>query len=407
MGTTASANAEWIELYNTGTESVVLDDWTLTAVDGSPSISLTGVISAQGYFLLERTSDETIPQVSANQIYSGSLGNNGEHLVLKNKEANIINEVDQVSGWLAGDNTTKQSMQLVGNSWITGEGTPGAQNNGVVIEDSETTPVGSATATATSSNTTTQNIKKDSDEEIIPVNPDPRYSAKVISPNFSTAGVPVPFSVQVKQGTKKDLVSGRFEWYLGGILVWGTTIVIAVLFWFTDRVLNFSSSETFNFLTRKETLLPLGACVGGKVQDIIKAGKSGGFEEKKDGSIVILGERLSQDEVKIAFVGAEGQNIASDHGIVVSLDTTVTDELKEEGFVRELIRAVQNIRKDAGLSFTDSIALQVKGCDDALKKFGKEIEEETRSVLEKNDGSVHEVEIDGRKIVLHLKKNEE
>ncbi len=215
MGTTASANAEWIELYNTGTESVVLDEWILTAVDGSPSISLTGVISAQGYFLLERTSDETIPQVSANQIYSGSLGNNGEHLVLKNKEANIINEVDQVSGWLAGDNATKQTMQLVGNSWVTGEGTPGAQNNGVVIEDSETMPVVSATATATSSNTTTQNTKKDSDEEIIPVNPDPRYSAKVISPNFSTAGVPVPFSVQVKQGTKKDLVSGRFEWYLG------------------------------------------------------------------------------------------------------------------------------------------------------------------------------------------------
>jgi isoleucyl-tRNA synthetase len=56
----------------------------------------------------------------------------------------------------------------------------------------------------------------------------------------------------------------------------------------------------------------VGPRVGGKVQDIIKAGKSGGFEEKKDGSIVILGERLSQDEVKIAFVGAEGQNIASD-----------------------------------------------------------------------------------------------
>ena len=56
---------------------------------------------------------------------------------------------------------------------------------------------------------------------------------------------------------------------LGGILVWGTTIVIAVLFWFTDRVLNFSSSETFNFLTRKETLLPLGAFVGASIVGLV------------------------------------------------------------------------------------------------------------------------------------------
>ncbi|MEI8223699.1 MAG: lamin tail domain-containing protein [bacterium] len=215
MGTTTSANAEWIELYNTGTESVVLDGWTLKAIDGSPSVLLTGSIGAQGYFLLERTSDETIPQISANQIYSGSLGNNGEYLVLKDKDGNSINEVEQVSGWLAGDNTTKQTMQFAGSNWITGIGTPGTQNNSSGTQDSETTTAISSTTTATSSDPVPDETKKDSDVEIIPVNPDPRFSAKVASPTFSMAGVPVPFSVQVKQGTKKDLVTGRFEWYLG------------------------------------------------------------------------------------------------------------------------------------------------------------------------------------------------
>ena len=215
MGTTASANAEWIELYNAGTESVVLDGWTLKAIDGSPTISLAGTITSQGYFLLERTSDQTLPEVTANQIYSGSLGNNGEHLVLKDKDGNIVNEVDQSSGWLAGDNITKQTMQLVGNNWITSIGTPGIQNSGTVIQDSETTTVTSSTNTATSTNEVPQDTKKNSEEEIIPVNPDPRYSAKIMSPGFSTAGVPVPFSVEVKQGIKKDLVTGRFEWYLG------------------------------------------------------------------------------------------------------------------------------------------------------------------------------------------------
>lgn len=150
----------------------------------------------------------------------------------------------------------------------------------------------------------------------------------------------------------------------------------------------------------------VGPRVGGKVQDIIKAGKSGNFEEKKDGSIVILGEMLSQDEAKIAFMGTEGQNVASDRGIVVSLDTTITEELKEEGFVRELIRAVQNVRKDAGLSFTDTIALQLEGCDELMKKYGKEIEEETRSVIKRNSGSLSKVIIDDREITVQFEKRE-
>lgn len=217
MGTSSSANAEWIELYNTDVESVLIDGWTLKAADGSPTINLTGTIVGQGYFLLERTSDETVPQITAQQIYSGSLGNNGEHLIIRNKEGVIVSEVDHSSGWLAGDNSNKQTMQLSGNNWITAIGTPGFQNEIVAPSVSETT---SNATTTTATNTaeaesSIQEVKKDSDSEVIPVSPDPKFSAKVMSPSFGTVGVPVPFSVQVKQGTKKDLVSGRFEWYLG------------------------------------------------------------------------------------------------------------------------------------------------------------------------------------------------
>ena len=45
---------------------------------------------------------------------------------------------------------------------------------------------------------------------------------------------------------------------MGGILVWLTTIVLAVLFWFLDRVLNLEFFHGLNFLTRQQTLLPLG-----------------------------------------------------------------------------------------------------------------------------------------------------
>ncbi|MBL8031448.1 MAG: hypothetical protein JNK33_03940, partial [Candidatus Doudnabacteria bacterium] len=45
---------------------------------------------------------------------------------------------------------------------------------------------------------------------------------------------------------------------MGGILVWGSTIVIIGLFWFLDRVAGLESFHSLNVLTRKETLLPLG-----------------------------------------------------------------------------------------------------------------------------------------------------
>lgn len=220
MGTTSSANAEWIELYNTDAGAVTLDGWSLKAADGSPSIALTGVIPASGYFLLERTSDETLPQIVANQIYAGSLGNTGEDLVLRNNENEIVDEVNQSSGWLGGDNTTKQSMQLVNGIWGTGNPSPGTINKETVTASATSTPTISVTSSTTTSPSSenTPGLKKgasDDTSEVIQVKPDPKYSAKMVVPDSATVGVPVPLSVVVKQGTKRDMVTGRFEWYLG------------------------------------------------------------------------------------------------------------------------------------------------------------------------------------------------
>lgn len=49
---------------------------------------------------------------------------------------------------------------------------------------------------------------------------------------------------------------------MGGMLIWGITAGLAIIFWLFDRVLNLPSYHHFNFLTRRETLLPLGAFVG-------------------------------------------------------------------------------------------------------------------------------------------------
>lgn len=66
---------------------------------------------------------------------------------------------------------------------------------------------------------------------------------------------------------------------MGGILIWGTTASLIAFFWFIDRVLNIEHLKFLNFLTRKETLLPIGAFIGasmvGLIDDWLDVKKSG------------------------------------------------------------------------------------------------------------------------------------
>lgn len=66
---------------------------------------------------------------------------------------------------------------------------------------------------------------------------------------------------------------------MGGVLIWGVTIAITFVLWFLDRVTNIEFFHTYNFLTRRETLLPLGAFIGaslvGLVDDFLDIRKLG------------------------------------------------------------------------------------------------------------------------------------
>jgi hypothetical protein len=131
MGNESSSNDEFIELYNNNSTSISLDGWSITATDGSPSIILSGSIAAGGYFLLERSDDDSVPGVTADAIYTGALGNGGEDIILKDGSGSSIDILSYGDGWPAGDNTTKETMQRTGQSsdgWITALRTPRALN---------------------------------------------------------------------------------------------------------------------------------------------------------------------------------------------------------------------------------------------------------------------------------------
>lgn len=139
MGTSVSANDEWIEVYNSGSDSVDLAGWVLEATDGSPAISLSGEIAGGAYFLLERTDDDSVPGISANQIYTGALANTGEILKLYDDSGSVVDTVDGSGDWsIGGDSVSRKTLQRTNSGWITATPTPKAANESVDSTPDET-----------------------------------------------------------------------------------------------------------------------------------------------------------------------------------------------------------------------------------------------------------------------------
>jgi hypothetical protein len=128
MGSGDSANDEWIELYNSGADSVAVDDWTLTD-DAGLTINLVGTVAAGGYAVLERTDDASAPG-SAFLIYTGALSNSGGTLTLRRGDGSMADRVAGGENWevIGGDNTTKETAQYTTSGWVTAAATPGADN---------------------------------------------------------------------------------------------------------------------------------------------------------------------------------------------------------------------------------------------------------------------------------------
>ena len=119
---------QWMELYNPNSVAVNITGWILSAADGEPSIILNGTIAAGGYFLLERDSNTTVSDNTANQIYIGALETGGETLTLRDG-VNVIDTANKSGGsWPRGGGTNYASMERQGNTaenddvWVTNTG---------------------------------------------------------------------------------------------------------------------------------------------------------------------------------------------------------------------------------------------------------------------------------------------
>ena len=114
MGTKDSPQDEWIELFNRADYDINLINWSLKANDNSPEIifSDSKIISANGYFLLERTSDDPTSEPADwyGSFGQGGLNNSGEILELRDGTNGLIDSVDS---WYAGDNNERRTMERI------------------------------------------------------------------------------------------------------------------------------------------------------------------------------------------------------------------------------------------------------------------------------------------------------
>ena len=136
------------------------------------------------------------------------------------------------------------------------------------------------------------------------------------------------------------------------------------------------------------------------------------LNEKGNLTITVDGkeEALEKDDLLIEAAQMEGYISDSDHGITVVLDTNLTPELLEEGFVREVISKVQTMRKDAGFEVMDHIRVSMQD-NDKVKEIVQKNEAQIKSEVmadeityDKAAGFTKEWSINGEKVILGVEK---
>jgi isoleucyl-tRNA synthetase len=99
----------------------------------------------------------------------------------------------------------------------------------------------------------------------------------------------------------------------------------------------------------------------------------------------------------------------SGSGMVIAMDTMITEELELEGYARDIVRVIQDLRKEAGYEVSDRVrvALQGEKLDRILSLFSDYIASETLSTIDENliEGDIsREVDVEGIVVKVVVKR---
>ena len=112
---------------------------------------------------------------------------------------------------------------------------------------------------------------------------------------------------------------------------------------------------------------------------------------------------LNKENLLVTMQGLEGYAFAGEGSIGVVLDTHISNELREEGHVREMISKIQNMRKESGFQVADKIKLYVSDNEmlmDVIKKFAETIKRDTltEEIIFASNREYTETTINGEKL---------
>ena len=182
---------------------------------------------------------------------------------------------------------------------------------------------------------------------------------------------------------------------------------------FADDVESFIS---YSFKPQLRTVGPkYGKLLGGIRQALTDINGTAAMNELRTNGVLKLDingndVELTEEDLLIETAQTEGYVSESDGETSVVLDTNLTPELIEEGFVREIISKIQTMRKEAGFEVMDKIVVYAHGNDkiqDIMKAHEDEIKSEVLAdemVLGETDGYVKEWNINKEAVTMGVKK---
>jgi len=141
-------------------------------------------------------------------------------------------------------------------------------------------------------------------------------------------------------------------------------------------------------------------------EEIATIETAGVFELLIDGEPV----SLTLEDVEISSEDIPGWSVASEGKVTVALDIHMTDELRREGFSRDFVNRIQNLRKDQGLDVQDKIELLISSHEgfvvEAIEQNQEYICAETQALklsIGEDAANGHEMDIDGHALALNLR----
>jgi hypothetical protein len=218
MGAAESANHEWIELHNDGSE-VDVTGWSIS--DGmNLNIALVGVIPAGAYVVLERTSDDSVSG-SAFLIYTGALVNTGATLSIARADGSTEDQVSGGENWqsIGGDNVTKETAQYTSGGWVTAAATPGRAVTTAEVEVAAADDINKENNTAPTPTSASPSKRSSSDETVILTLPDVTLQLEIKAQRVGYVHQVIKLSVE-PSGVGDTLIDSlQYEWNFGDGMV--------------------------------------------------------------------------------------------------------------------------------------------------------------------------------------------